>query len=64
MTVGAKDRINHLKVTLTPDDLYTMEFSRFSPSKLDFTPVTKFEGVFAEDLQRLFTDATGFYTTL
>lgn len=55
-------RANRLTITLLPSDTYRMEFStsRLSGN----TPIRVFDDVYAEDLQRLFTDVTGFDTRL
>lgn len=61
---GAKNRINKVRVTLTPDDLYTVEFMKYSPSKLETKLINKVEGVYNDMLQEIFTNYTGFFTKL
>lgn len=61
---GAKDKINKVRVTLTPDDLYTVEFMKYSPTKFTVTEIAKVEGVYNDMLQEIFTKYTGFFTTL
>ena len=69
---------NHLKITLTAMDDYTMEFIRFVMPKVKINKVTKditvkpeiletvkvIEGVYCDQLQNLFTETTGLYTRL
>lgn len=61
---GAKSDINKVVVTLMPDDTYTVEFWRIKRRSLDITKVSDYVGVSADTLQRVFTEATGFYTHL
>jgi len=53
---------NRLAIALDPDDTYRMVFS--SLRSLDLKPVKEVEGLFAEDLQRIFTEVTGMDTHL
>lgn len=64
---------NTLCITLTLDDTYTMRFFKFTPGKfnknlewIDAKPPNEiiFENVYAEDLQKVFTEITGFDTHL
>lgn len=59
----AKKSINHLTVTLRADDTYDMRFGTLIGSR-PYAEKDRFEGVYADDLQRLFTEATGLYTSL
>jgi len=59
---GAKDSINHVTVTLDPSDTYTMTFMRIRGAKV--TEVESVSDVYCDQLQTVFTDITGFYTTL
>ena len=59
---GAKNGINKARVTLTAADLYTVEFFRFA--KYDLTPKGKTEGIYADQLQEVFTRHTGIDTRL
>lgn len=69
-----KSKANRLKIKLMPDDTYTLEWIKFSPSrwqpkKLTFTEpkVTVLktqEGVYCDMLQEFFTEYTGMYTHL
>jgi hypothetical protein len=54
---------NKVRITLTPDDLYDVEF--FKMNRLgDIAKQKKYEGMYAEQLPTLFTDVTGLYTSL
>lgn len=59
---GAKSGINKVRVILNACDLYDVEF--WKCGKFDFKCVKSLEGVYAEDLRRIFTENTGFYCTL
>ena len=61
-----KDRINIVIVTLTPADLYRVEWMRMRKQKGIPTVHTIHtdEDVFAEDLIPLFESRTGLYTSL
>jgi hypothetical protein len=54
--------VTHVKITLTPDDLYTVE--AFKVRGFDSRTVDKREGVYVDDLQRTFTAMTGLDTHL
>lgn len=59
--------INAVHVELRPDDLYTMRFLRVRNSRtkgLQRDEVNVFEGVYCDQLQSLFCDATGMFTSL
>jgi hypothetical protein len=55
-------KTNVCRITLTPMDVYTMEFFRIRGT--DFKPVEKFEGVYNDMLQDIFTQVTGLNTHL
>ena len=68
-------RANRLDITYSHcDDLYTMRFYRYDGNKLNtktmewipekITEVAKYEGVFCDSLQEIFTKVTGMYTHL
>lgn len=59
---GAMDSINYVKVTLDPSDTYTMTFMRIRGAKV--TVVGSASDVYCDQLQTVFTDITGLYTTL
>lgn len=54
--------INLVTVTLTPMDEYDMTFSRIRAGQVK--EVKKYDGVYCDQLQSLFTEATGLYTHL
>ena len=63
---------NRLKITLNSMDTYDMEFTKYTPSRLDrktfeFKPekcktIKTVNGVCCDQLQEIFTDVTGLYT--
>lgn len=57
-----KDKINFVKITLTPADLYTVEFMYIRG--LNVKEVAKVEGVYCDMLQSVFTEYTGLDTHL
>jgi hypothetical protein len=61
-----KHGINHVKVILTPRDTYDMQFYRVRKSRglPTLTQVTSFSDVYFDQLQELFTKATGLVTSL
>jgi len=59
---GARDGINYVKVALNADDLYDVEFVRLRG--VDSWARGEALAVHAEDLRRVFTDRTGFETSL
>ena len=59
----AAKKINSVKISYDEGrDLYTIEFNRIYGVK--FTEISKFEGVYFDDLQRIFTEETGLDTRL
>lgn len=58
----ARGGINLVRIVLEPSDAYAIEFhaSRSTDSKLAHRDA----GIYAEDLRRVFTDATGLETSL
>lgn len=61
-TGKAKSRINLLKVTLSPDDTYAVEFCR--ASKAGTVTVKEYNGVYCDQLKDLFEETTGLYVSL
>ena len=62
---GAKSRANVCRITLSPSDLYTVEFMAYNRRTFDCKPVGQADfGVYADQLQALFTARTGLYTSL
>lgn len=57
-----KGRINKLRITLTPDDLYTVEAFVFR--KYELIPKGTTEGVYTDSLRGVFTAMTGLDTHL
>lgn len=55
-------KVNCVRITLTDEDLYTMEFNRIRGFKV--TEVAKEEHVFASDLGKRFTEHTGLDTRM
>lgn len=60
----AKDGINRVKVTLTPADLYHVEFYRYAPRKRTLEARGEFSNVFCDQLRTVFEDRTGLLTAL
>lgn len=56
--------INKVRIDLTPSDTYTMHFYACHFQKHTFDTVSVVEGVYCEDLCRIFTDETGLATSL
>jgi hypothetical protein len=54
--------INHIKITLEPNDTYTFVGLKVGRAKL--STVYEASGIYAEDLQRIFTSVTGLETSL
>lgn len=62
---GATNKATKVRVTLTDADLYDLAFFQWKPRALECVPVAgAASGIYAEDLARLFTEATGFDTRL
>ena len=64
-----KAGVNRLKITLNENDTYTMEFYKLTLGKstnweAKITKEQKFEGVYSDMLQTIFTQVTGLYTKL
>lgn len=59
-----KSKANKVIITLTPDDLYTVEFGHFSMSKLEYKTLQKTEGIYCDTLCDHFETYTGLYTSL
>ena len=59
-------KINYVKITLNGGDLYDLEFSRIAGPKKMFAKkvVSEHRDVFADQLQDIFTEATGLDTHL
>jgi hypothetical protein len=57
-----RNRINYVKITLDPDDVYTVEFCVIR--KLTSRRVSLWEGVYCDNLCDLFREQTGLETRL
>jgi len=58
----ARNGINAVRITLTPDDLYRVEFSKVRAMKV--TPISVHDGIYCDGLAPLFTAETGLDTRL
>lgn len=58
----ATNGINYVKITLTPDDVYDMEFGKAWGMK--YTVLDRKTGIYNDMLQRVFTNVTGLDTHL
>lgn len=58
----AKDGINHVKVTLTPEDTYDVDFTRIRG--VEAKNVKSVKGIYADQLRDVFTNHTGLETSL
>jgi hypothetical protein len=56
--------MNKCRITLAPDDTYTVEFFKLNRSQGTCDLVKDFSMVYAESLQAVFTQASGLYTRL
>jgi hypothetical protein len=59
----AKNGINKVRIYLTPQDTYTVEFWKIGP-KLKLSHISTHEDVYADSLRELFESQTGLYLTL
>jgi hypothetical protein len=57
-----KSGINYVKVTLTPSDVYSVEFGKVRGTK--YTVVSKAEEVYCDMLQDVFCEHTGLFTSM
>lgn len=57
----AKNGINRVRVTLLPSDTYRVEFFKIRATKV--TPISSFDGIYADGLSSVFTTETGLLTT-
>jgi hypothetical protein len=62
----AAKKITHMRVTLDPNDTYTVAFlnCRATHNRLKHETIETNSNIYAEDLQSVFTSTTGPYTTL
>ncbi len=62
-----KAGVNRLKITLDANDTYTMHFYKQVIKNYVDVVITKeqtFEGIYCDQLQEIFTQVTGLYTSL
>jgi hypothetical protein len=55
----AQKGIKYVRITLTPEDLYDVEFAKLKG--LEWTVISKSEGVYVDMLRKLFETETGLY---
>ena len=55
----AKNKATHARVTLDASDTYTLAFFKWNARALDMATLSSESGIYAEDLRRFFTEATG-----
>lgn len=62
----AKDGINAVRIVLDPSDTYTVEFKKIGTARSGYrcTVVKSLENVYADQLQEVFSSATGLSTRL
>lgn len=60
----SKNKAGKVRVTLTDSDLYRVAFYKWNARKLEMILVSEFDGIFAEDLRRTYTQETGLDCTL
>lgn len=58
----AKNGINSVKITLTPADLYDVEFGKIARDK--YKEVATVDGIYWDQLAEVFEAETGLYTSL
>ena len=61
-SIPKSKKINKVRITIADNDLYDLEF--FNVGRRNFELVQKVTGVYAEDLQKIFTNHTGLLTRL
>jgi hypothetical protein len=59
---SCKNGINKVRITLDPSDTYTVEFFRIRGMKSEL--IKSLSDVYFDQLQEVFTDETGLFTTL
>jgi hypothetical protein len=61
-TARAKHGENHVQITLRPDDTYDVEFYKID--RYESRSLKRYEGVYADDLKRIFEEQTGLRLSL
>ena len=59
---GAKNKINAVRIELSPDDTYKVDFMNIRGTTIK--QVASHEGVYADSLPDIFENDTGFYLSL
>ena len=59
----AKNKANHVAITLDPSDTYTMSFYRYTP-RAGYVELSIIDGLYFDQLCDVFTAETGLYTSL
>ena len=59
---GAKNGINHIEITLNSEDTYSITFARLHGT--NYTIKGGVVGIYFDQLKAVFTEYTGFYTSL
>lgn len=60
----SKDGINYVKITLTGNDLYDIEFGKANIKAASYKVVKSLDGIYGDQLQKIFTQYTGLYTKM
>ncbi|AZO67666.1 hypothetical protein [Mesorhizobium sp. M6A.T.Cr.TU.016.01.1.1] len=60
----AAQGIDRVEIKLTTMDVYELTFGKWNGRKLEVAEVSKSSGVYAEDLRRFFSGATGLDCTM
>lgn len=55
---------NYVKITLTPADLYAVDFKRIKRGGIEAVDVGSFDGISADQLRELFEMTTGLYLSI
>ena len=59
-----KDGINKIQIILNPSDTYTVRGLKYMPRKFECNELANEQGIYADMLQRTFTEMTGLNTRL
>jgi len=60
----AENGVNMVKITLEPNDTYTIDFLKYSPRKLTIDTIRRVELVHAPELRQVFAHNTGLEVSL
>jgi hypothetical protein len=61
---AVRNRINMVEIVLNASDLYDVTFYQYKKTKFEVVEVSKFENIYADQLQSLFTSETGYETKI